>query len=87
MIYLVEQNWFAKNGSEHRNTKAQSFIYLREQSSQSKVLDRMKELVLTQKMLAERMGYSQEYVSKVLRGRENLSLETLCKIKNVLNLQ
>ncbi len=46
MIYLVGQNWFTKNGLEHRNTKAQSFIYLREQSSQSKVLDRMKELVL-----------------------------------------
>ena len=46
MIYLVEQNWFAKNGLEHRDTKAQSFISLREQSSQSKVLDRMKELVL-----------------------------------------
>ena len=86
MIYLVEQNWFAKNGLEHRNTKAQSFIYLREQSSRSKVLDRMKELVLTQKMLAERMGYSQDYVAKVLRGREKLTDVTLCKIQNVQKL-
>ncbi len=52
-----------------------------------KMLDRMEELGLTQKMLAERMGCSQQYVSKVLRGRENLSLETLCKIENSLNLQ
>ena len=52
-----------------------------------KMLDRMEELGLTQKMLAERMGCSQQYVSKVLRGRENLSLETLCKIENALNLQ
>ena len=37
-----------------------------------KMLDRMEELGLTQKMLAERMGCSQQYVSKVLRGRENL---------------
>ncbi len=52
-----------------------------------KMLDRMEKLGLTQKMLAERMGCSQQYVSKVLRGRENLSLETLCKIENALNLQ
>ena len=52
-----------------------------------KMLDRMEDLGLTQKMLAERMGCSQQYVSKVLRGRENLSLETLCKIENALNLQ
>ena len=52
-----------------------------------KMLDKMEELGLTQKMLAERMGCSQQYVSKVLRGRENLSLETLCKIENALNLQ
>ena len=52
-----------------------------------KMLERMEELGLTQKKLAERMGCSQQYVSKVLRGRENLSLETLCKIENALNLQ
>lgn len=49
-------------------------------------LDRMEELGLTQKKLAERMGCSQQYVSKVLRGKENLSLETLCKIENALEL-
>lgn len=51
-----------------------------------KMLDRMEELGLTQKKLAERMGCSQQYVSKVLRGKENLSLETLCKIENTLDL-
>ena len=24
---IVEQNWFAKNGMEHRDTKTQSFIF------------------------------------------------------------
>ena len=51
-----------------------------------KMLDRMEELGLTQKKLAERMGCSQQYVSKVLRGKENLSLETLCKIEKALDL-
>ena len=33
------------------------------------------------------MGCSQQYVSKVLKGQENLSLETLSKIERCLNLQ
>lgn len=50
------------------------------------MLDKMDELGFTQKMLAEKMGCSQQYVSKILRGKENLSLETLCKIEKALNL-
>lgn len=41
--------------------------------------DRMEELGMTQRVLAEKMNCTQQYVSKVLKGRENLSLETLCK--------
>ena len=26
-LFIVEQNWFAKNGMEHRDTKTQSFIF------------------------------------------------------------
>ena len=26
-VIIVEQNWFAKNGMEHRDTKTQSFIF------------------------------------------------------------
>ena len=37
--------------------------------------------------LSELMGCSQQYVSKVLKGQENLSLETLYKIEQCLNLQ
>lgn len=50
------------------------------------MLDRMEELGLTQKSLAEKMGCSQQYVSKILKGRENLSIETLCKIELALQL-
>ena len=51
------------------------------------MLDKMEKLGFTQKILAEKMGCSQQYVSKILRGKENLSLETLCKIEEALNLQ
>lgn len=51
------------------------------------MLDRMDELGLTQKAVAERMGCSQQYVSKVLRGTENLSIETISKIETALQLE
>ena len=52
-----------------------------------KMLEKMNELGLTQKSLAERMSCSQQYVSKVLRGQENLSIETICKIEDALEIQ
>ena len=45
------------------------------------MLDKIDELEL-----AQRMGCSQQYVSKILRGKENLSIETLCKIEDALSL-
>lgn len=50
------------------------------------MLDKMEATNLTQCQVAERMGCSQQYVSKVLKGQENLSIETLFKIQNALNL-
>ena len=51
-----------------------------------KMLEKMDELGLTQKQLAELMGCSQQYVSKVLKGQENLSLETMSKIEDCLHI-
>lgn len=50
------------------------------------MLDKMDELGLTQKSVAERMGCSQQYVSRVLKGTENLSIETISKIEEALEL-
>ena len=52
-----------------------------------KVLLRMKEVGLTQKALAERMECTQQYVSKILKGRENMSLDTLSRLENALNIR
>lgn len=52
-----------------------------------KMLDKMEELGLTQKALSERMNCSQQYVSRILKGSENLSIETICKIESVLNIR
>ena len=51
------------------------------------MLDKMEELGLTQKALAERMGCSQQYISRVLKGTENLSIETISKIETALELE
>lgn len=40
-----------------------------------------------QKMLAEKMGCTQQYISKVLKEKKNMSLETICKIENVLGIE
>jgi ribosome-binding protein aMBF1 (putative translation factor) len=50
------------------------------------MLDKMEELGMTQRVLAERMGCSQQYVSRILKGHENLSIETMCKIEEALDL-
>ena len=47
---------------------------------------RMKELGMTQKMLAEKMNCAQQYISKILKGGENLSLEAINKIENALDI-
>ena len=39
---------------------------------------RMVELGLTQRMLAEKMNCTQQYVSNVLKGKKNMTLETIC---------
>lgn len=47
---------------------------------------RMAELGLTQRLLAEKMGCSQQYISNVLKGEKNMSLETICRIENALGI-
>ena len=46
----------------------------------------MKALGLTQKVLAERMQCTQQYVSKILKGKENMSLDTLTRLENALGI-
>lgn len=51
-----------------------------------KILLQMKVLGLTQKSLAEQMNCTQQYISKILKGKENMSLETLSKLENALKI-
>ena len=50
------------------------------------MLNKMDELKMSQTALAKQLGCSQQYVSKLLKGGENLSLETISKIEKALRI-
>ena len=50
------------------------------------ILDKLDALGWTQKILAEKMGVSPQYVNKLVRGSENLTLETLLKLQTILDI-
>jgi ribosome-binding protein aMBF1 (putative translation factor) len=52
-----------------------------------KVLEKLDELGWSQKELALKMGVSPQQISKIVRGTENLTLESLVKIEKVLGIQ
>ena len=51
------------------------------------VKKRMAEMGLSQIGLAVKMGCTQQYISKILKGRENLPLETLSKLGDTLGVE
>lgn len=70
--------------AEWRRTNA---LWLRHsQKIAVKVLLQMKQENLTQKTLAERMNCTQQYVSKILKGKENMSLDTLTRLEDALGI-
>lgn len=46
----------------------------------------LEKLNMSQKQLAELVGCSPQYVSRLLKGEENLTLETLCKLERALKV-
>lgn len=51
-----------------------------------KVLMKLRESDITKKEFAEAMDVSPQYISKLLKGHENMSLETICKMENILKI-
>ncbi|MFW5700131.1 MAG: helix-turn-helix transcriptional regulator [Cyclobacteriaceae bacterium] len=52
-----------------------------------KVARILREKNMTQKSLAELMEVSPQQVNKILKGRENLTLETISKIESILGVE
>lgn len=51
-----------------------------------KILMRLDELKWNQKTLAKELNVSAQQVSKIISGKENLTLESLIKLQNILNI-
>jgi transcriptional regulator with XRE-family HTH domain len=51
-----------------------------------KILDQLELLNWSQKDLAEKMGVSPQYINKIVKGKENLTLETLSHLQIVLEI-
>jgi DNA-binding XRE family transcriptional regulator len=52
-----------------------------------KILRFLREHKMTQKELADQLGFSPQYINKLVKGSENLTLETICKIQKVLRIR
>ena len=51
-----------------------------------KIIHRLKETGISKRELASKMGCSPQYVSKLVKGSENLTLEAIAKLENVLKI-
>jgi len=76
-------NWrqSAKHGRENREWLNKSA------ATAVKVLEALKQQNLSQKDLAERMAISPQQINKIVKGQENLTLETISKLEIVLGIQ
>ena len=80
--YEVKTDWKCKSlwrRYNHRWLRYSGFIALA-------VIRRLKELGLSKKELAEKMNCSPQYISKLVRGQENLTLETIAKLEECLDI-
>ena len=81
-ILTGKSNWIDK-AKERQENKA----WLKHsQKIAVKVLRTLREMNMKQKELAENIGVSPQQISKIIKGKENLTLETISKLENALNV-
>jgi len=51
-----------------------------------KVLSSIRKLGITQKQLAEKMGMSPQMINKIVKGKENLTFQTVAKLEEALDV-
>lgn len=75
------------NSLERNKERIRNRAMLKEsQKIALKVLMKLDELKWSQKMLAEKMGVSPQQITKIVSGKENLSIETQIKLQTILNI-
>ena len=82
LVSSEKNNTVAKNKDRIKNR-----AMLREsQNIALKILDRLDELHWTQRKLAEKLEVSPQQVTKIVKGQENLTLETQIKLQDILDI-
>jgi len=82
-LAITESKWL-----EQAKWRAENEAWLDVSSAIAiKILRWLRANGMTQKELAERLDYSPQYVSKIVKGSENLTLETITKIEKVLEIK
>ena len=76
----IPSKW--KEDAEYRRKNANWLIYSAMIALQVK--QRMSETGITQVMLAEKLGCTQQHISMLLKGKNNLTLETIAKLEDAL---
>jgi transcriptional regulator with XRE-family HTH domain len=71
---------------EIRQRKKNRAMLRESQQIAIKVLVRLDEIGWSQKKLAEVMGVSPQHITKIVSGKENLTIETQVKLQSTLNI-
>jgi transcriptional regulator with XRE-family HTH domain len=75
-----DTNWIEESEQDLRQARVQQKSW----KVALRVLILLKEKGISQTALAERMGVSRQQVTKIVKGKENLSLETIDKLEQAL---
>lgn len=73
-----------RNAAEWRRKNENWLKYSR--AITMKTMQAMDKQSVTQSILAKRMGCSQQYVSNLLKGNSNMTLETIARIETALDI-
>src|SRR5688572_13774992 len=77
-----KSNWVEETGKQ----LSKSGVRQKARKIALRVLHILKEKGMTQSELAERMGVSRQHVTKIVKGQENITLETIDKLEQALNV-
>jgi len=98
MITYMKQrtvDYLSKNQSETPSQWREEAVWRRDNAAWLRysqhiavlLLSFMKKENLTQQGMADRLHCTQQYVSKILKGKENITLEVITNIERALNVQ
>ena len=75
--------WMADE--KFREDNAETLFY--SQSIALRILRRLRELGMTQNDLSDKIGVQRQQVNKWLKGNDNFTLDTICKLSKAVDLQ